>query len=87
MPYTVRLRPQAQRDLDRVPRGVKPVLQKGLEALRDNPRPPGVRKLVDADNTWRIRVGRYRILYEIHDDVRLVRVLKIVLRDERTYRS
>ena len=43
-----------------------------MEGFADNPRPPGVVKIAEDDNAWRIRVGEYRIVYEIYDGRLLV---------------
>jgi mRNA interferase RelE/StbE len=48
-----------------------------LLGLAEDPRPAGVEKLANAENTYRIRQGNYRILYEIDDHARRVRVMKI----------
>jgi mRNA interferase RelE/StbE len=45
-----------------------------VDALADDPHPPGCKKLTGQDG-WRIRVGDYRIVYEIHDRVLLVLVV------------
>ena len=42
-----------------------------LRALADEPRPPGCRKLASSANSFRLRVGEYRILYEVDDSVGL----------------
>ena len=47
-----------------------------IEALADDPRPPGCEKL-SARELYRIRQGNYRILYEIHDDVLVIVVVKV----------
>ena len=39
-----------------------------IEGLAINPRPPGCVKLAGEDAVWRVRVGDYRILYEVHDE-------------------
>jgi mRNA interferase RelE/StbE len=52
-----------------------------IDALADDPQPPGCKKLVGQDG-WRIRVGDYRILYELHDRVLLVIVVDIGHRGE-----
>jgi len=41
-----------------------------IRALATNPRPPGCRKLAGSKNDWRIRVGDYRVVYEIADQIR-----------------
>lgn len=52
-----------------------------IDALADDPRPPGCKKLVGQDG-WRIRVGDYRIVYETHDQVLLVVVVDVGHRSE-----
>ena len=48
-----------------------------IDQLADNPRPDGVVKLKDSENSYRIRVGTYRVLYDIFDDILLVSVIRI----------
>ena len=45
-----------------------------VRALAVSPRPQGCRKLTGSKNDWRIRVGDYRVIYEIADAIRVVRV-------------
>ena len=53
-----------------------------MNALATNPRPGGVKKLEGDENAWRIRVGEFRIVYEIHDGVLMVMVLRVANRRE-----
>jgi mRNA interferase RelE/StbE len=53
-----------------------------LKGLADNPFPPGCRKLYGAKNDWRIRIGDYRIVYEVDPKRRIVRVMRIRHRRE-----
>jgi mRNA interferase RelE/StbE len=53
-----------------------------LERLTIVPRPPGCKKLARGDNEWRIRVGSYRIVYEIDDTARTVDVTRTAHRRE-----
>ena len=62
------LRPIPEQDVARILRCV--------EALRENPRPPGCEKLSDHER-YRIRQGVYRIIYEISDRALVVTVVKI----------
>lgn len=48
-----------------------------IEALEMNPRPNGCVKLAGDENLYRIRVGKYRIVYEIHDLILVVTVIKV----------
>jgi len=53
-----------------------------LEHLAASPRPPGCKKLKGGDREWRIRVGDYRIVYEIDDSAKTVDVTRIAHRRE-----
>jgi mRNA interferase RelE/StbE len=53
-----------------------------MRDLAENPRPPGCRKLVGGEGDWRLRVGDYRVLYEINDTRKVVRVLHVKHRRE-----
>lgn len=77
MPYRVEYSARASRDLAALPQDVQRRIRPRIDALADNPRPSGVKKLKGEDNVWRIRVGDYRVLYEIHDKILFVLVLRI----------
>lgn len=77
MAHRVTIERSALRDLKRVPLHVRDRIDKHIQALADNPRPQGVEKLSGSDCSYRIRVGGYRILYEVHDETLHVLVVKI----------
>lgn len=81
MRYTVKLVPAAQRDLDRADKPIRARLLSALRELESDPRPAGIVKLSGMD-ARRIRVGDWRIIYEIRDAVLLVLVLRIGHRRE-----
>jgi mRNA interferase RelE/StbE len=87
--YRLLFLPAADRELSRLlkrmPAGEADALGKAIEDLQDQPRPPHVRRLSGPD-AYRLRVGHYRIIYEIDDDSRAVTVVRIARRSERTYR-
>ena len=82
MPYSVRLAKGVCRQLKRLPFDLQKRVVFRMEALAFNPRPFGVQKLAGERNAYRIRVGDYRILYEIHDKILVVAVMKVVRRDD-----
>ena len=84
MTYEILLHPRAQRELDDLPRGMFPVLDRLIRALADNPRPQGVKKL--EGELHRIRSGPWRIIYAIRDTERRVVILRVARRSERTYK-
>lgn len=75
MSYLVRLERQAERDLRRPPPPVLRAVDAELTAMANNPSPPGTLKLRGREGEgWRIRVGRYRILYRVDDGAKVVSV-------------
>jgi mRNA interferase RelE/StbE len=80
--HRIELTPRARRDLKKLPGDARAHIQPHIDALALEPRPHGVVKLEDKTNLWRIRAGAYRVLYEVHDDVLLVLVVKIADRRE-----
>ena len=75
--YRVLLERAAEKDLRKLPPNIHDRIIAAIRGLAANPRPPGCRKLVGSKNDWRIRVGDYRVLYEIADAIRVVRVNRV----------
>lgn len=73
MRYTVIIPRSVQKQLDRLPDEILERVLRRLAGLEMRPRPADVKKLKGRD-AWRIRVGDYRVIYEIHD-----RALQIIL--------
>lgn len=82
MSYRVEFTKKAQKQLKALPSVVEERIQPKIAALANEPRPIGATKLEGEDNQYRIRVGDYRILYEIRDDVLLVLVVRVAHRRE-----
>ena len=80
--YAVEISPSAQRQMMRLPRDVRDRIIARLHALADNPRPPGVVKLKGRRrrDEYRIRVGDYRVIYQIFDDVLVVLIVRVANR-------
>lgn len=73
--YKIVFKRSVATDLRRIPnKDVQRILQR-IEALADEPRPPGAEKLT-AEEIYRLRQGNYRVLL-IHDDVITVTVVKV----------
>jgi mRNA interferase RelE/StbE len=75
--FDILLERTAERDLRRLPEDVHDRVIRAIQPLSKHPRPSGAKKLAGGKNDWRIRVGDYRILYEIADAIRIVRVYRI----------
>ena len=80
--YSVELKPSARKELERLPGRVIERIFPRLEALEEEPRPAGCKKLKGGRDEWRIRVGDYRVVYTV-DDVKLrVSVTRVRHRSE-----
>ncbi len=77
MPYSVLLSKSAQKQLRKIPPSIADLIEHKLLSLEENPRPPGCKKLMGEENGWRIRIGDYRVLYEIQDKVLIIHVVDI----------
>ena len=80
--YRLEFTTGADRQFRNLPKDVQERLTPHIDALIRNPRPSGIKKLKGDDNAYRLRVGDYRVLYEIHDMRLLVLVVKIGHRRE-----
>jgi mRNA interferase RelE/StbE len=80
--YELYLERVAERDLRRLSaHGFRRIIRH-IKALAENPRPPGCRKIIGSKSDWRIRVGDYRVVYEIDDKAKAVRVMRVRHRGE-----
>jgi mRNA interferase RelE/StbE len=80
--YEVYLERAAENDLKRLPATTFHRIISQIRALAENPRPSGCRKLASSKNDWRIRIGDYRVLYEIDEKVKAVRIMRVRHRRE-----
>jgi len=80
--YTVHLRPSAQKQLDKLAPRLRERIINRLEELERYPRPRDARKVAGQEDLFRIRVGDYRIVYEVHDQILIVLVIRVGHRRE-----
>jgi len=77
MSYRIVLSPAVQKVLERLPSEVQNRISTKIGSLTNNPRPPGAKTLQGAKGELRLRVGDYRVVYQVEDDRFLVRVVKV----------
>lgn len=82
MPYTIEIEPRAQRQIRALPRDAQRRITDALAQLADEPRPPDTRRLTGHDRAYRLRVGSYRIVYEVEDRIRVVLIIEVGHRRE-----
>ncbi len=75
--YSIALTHTAEKQLRKLPKKELPRIVQALEMLSFTPLPQGRRKLSGHSNTFRVRVGIYRIIYEILGQRLIIKILKI----------
>lgn len=72
MIYKIEIKKSVFKTLRRLDRQILDKVKKAIDKLVHDPRPFGYKKLVDEEGLYRIRVGNYRIIYEVHDQILLI---------------
>jgi mRNA interferase RelE/StbE len=75
--YRIEFRGSAERELRNLDRQMVGRIMVAIEALADQPRPPGTRKLAGAEHTFRVRVGDYRVVYTVDDGQAVVLIERV----------
>ena len=82
MSYEIELTRRAEKEILKLDTAIFEQIRAAIDGLGENPRPPGVRKLRGRESEWRIRVGRFRVLYTIHDATRRILVYRVTDRKD-----
>ena len=82
MAYAIQFKPSAVRQLEELPRPTRNRIAHKIETLRDDPFPAGCKKLAALRDTWRVRVGDYRVIYQVQRGILVVLVLTVGHRRE-----
>lgn len=80
--HEIKLTTSAAKEFRSLPLELKRRVGAAIDGLSQDPRPPGVRKLVGHERLYRIRVGQYRVVYEVDDKEQLIRVTRVRHRRE-----
>jgi mRNA interferase RelE/StbE len=80
--YELRFSRAAIKEADKLPSNVAERIAPAIDALADNPRPIGCQKLQGEDDLWRIRVGDYRVIYQVDARSRILYIRRVRHRRE-----
>jgi mRNA interferase RelE/StbE len=75
--YKVEFASSAAKEFRALPAELKRRITPAIDALMQNPYPRGLRKLAGHDKLYRVRVGQYRIVYEIDDDTKSILITRV----------
>ena len=86
MMYSVQFTDIALKNLRRCPKKDQLLIIKNIERLAENPlQKSNVKRLVNFDVSYRLRVGNYRILFEKEDTLRIIDIIDVLPR-QKSYR-
>ena len=75
--YRIEWKNSAKKELRKLDRTVIPKIVAAVESLATTPHPEGHKKLQGSEHTYRIRIGDYRVVYSIEDQVLLIEIVKV----------
>ncbi len=86
MKYQIQFRRSARKELERLQSNTAERIIHAILNLADEPRPQGCKKLQTAQDLWRIRIGDYRVVYQIDDQGRII-VVEVIAHRRDVYRT
>jgi mRNA interferase RelE/StbE len=75
--YRIEVTPRAREDLKALPKRERRGVAEQIDALTTDPRPTGCKKLKGREDFYRIRVGDYRVIYQIEDEILLILIVRV----------
>jgi mRNA interferase RelE/StbE len=76
MTYSIVISKSVQKQIDNLTSDIQKRIIEKIQTLTDDPRPDGVVKLKGREREYRIRVGDYRVRYEVNDGDRTIKLLQ-----------
>jgi mRNA interferase RelE/StbE len=82
MPYELLIERNAEKDLKKLEISLFTKITTKIKELADNPHPQDSRKIMGSQNDWRLRIGNYRVLYEIDNKTKTIKIMRVKHRRE-----
>lgn len=82
MAYSIKISKSVQKQIDDLPNAIKGRILEKIKALETEPRPSGIVKLKNSEQEYRLRIGDYRVRYEIDDAKQTILILQCKHRRE-----
>ncbi len=80
--YQIEWKSSAKKELRKLPSDMIQKIVTAVESLGEEPFPPGCRKLVGSEQTWRIRIGNYRVIYNVLSAVLIIEIIRVAHRKD-----
>ena len=75
--YKIRWNMSATKEIQKIQKNDRKKILEAIEALTENPFHRGVRKVVNMENAYRIRVGRYRVVYSVFEKLLVLEIIRV----------
>lgn len=75
--YQIKFKASAAKEFRKLPPQLKQRLQISINVLKEDPRSLGSIKLKGTDDLYRIRVGDYRVVYQINDEIKIILITRV----------
>jgi mRNA interferase RelE/StbE len=82
MTYRIEFTRATEREISKLSEPIRGRVLDSISGLANNPRPTRAKKLTGRKNAWRIRIGDFRVIYEVVDSVLTVTVIRVANRRE-----
>ncbi len=77
MTYAIRFSRSAKKDIRRIPNTILHRIQNAMDELRTNPLQDGYEPIRGYEHCYRIRIGNYRVIYELASTIRIITIIRI----------
>ncbi len=82
MAFRVKIKESALKALKKIDKTARARIWTAISELAENPRPPGCVKMAGTDDLWRIRVGGWRVVFQIRNEGMVVFIIRVGHRRE-----
>ncbi len=80
--YQIQIKASASKELGKLSQQIIPRIVAAIKKLAEDPYPQGVKKLTGFDRTYRIRVGDYRVIYNVYESKLVIEIVRVRLRKD-----
>lgn len=80
--YRIQWKQSAKKELRKLPDQARRRILAAVDGLKEDPRPPGSKKLVGVEQAYRIRVGDYRVIYSVFTSALWLEIIRVADRKE-----
>lgn len=85
--YTIFIAKNTQKQFSKLPTKTQENLKTNILSLKEFPNLKNIKKLTDQDPFWRLKSGKYRVIFAVEKESQLIKITHIRQRNEKTYKQ